>query len=733
MIKVSVVLPVYNSERYIHQCLNSILNQTLKEIEIICVDDGSTDNSVNLINDICKKDSRVSLIMQKNSYAGVARNNGLKHAKGKYVIFLDSDDFFEPDMLLSMYEKAEEDHAQICLCSGRTFNEKTEEYQYVKYYLNTDFLPEKTPFSAMDIKQRIFNAITPAPWTKLFRRDYILENGFQFQPLKKSNDLLFVFLALACAEKITYVNKPFVNYRTENKNSLQGNTDVFSNDFYTALLSLKKALQKRRLFVEFEQSFVTRALSSCFYNLDKNSNKANYIQIAKDLQNSYLYNLCIFGHTRGYFYIKKDFERLMDFMEKSPDDLWKNRNKTSESIKPKIDINKWICPMDIEYDGNIKISVVIPVYNTENYIGECLDSVIGNTFKDFEIICVNDGSTDNTLNILNFYAERYEKIRVINKENSGPSDTRNIGIEAAKGEYILFIDSDDYIEPRTLEYLYAEAKKDNLDQLYFCAKSFYDNDNIICENLINYYPRKADYKGVMTGREMFIIQSENGEFRPSPCMQFNKRGFLNKNHIRFVSGMIYEDNPFTFQCLSYAKRVRYENIELYNRRLRENSIMTGTQKLRGSYNYFLAIKNMERIAKESNAASDGLFYNAVMRQLERTVSSSCNFVNEVDEKEVLNFIQKLDEETGLDYYLRIVVMGKRIKTAKDLSRKLKDIHEKKLMDLYKEKCSEAERREQEENRREIERKKAEAEAEKKKQYDKTLKGKAVKFLKSALK
>ena len=106
MIKVSVVLPVYNSERYIHQCLNSILNQTLKEIEIICVDDGSTDNSVNLINDICKKDSRVSLIMQKNSYAGVARNNGLKHAKGKYVIFLDSDDFFEPDMLLSMYEKA---------------------------------------------------------------------------------------------------------------------------------------------------------------------------------------------------------------------------------------------------------------------------------------------------------------------------------------------------------------------------------------------------------------------------------------------------------------------------------------------------------------------------------------------------------------------------------------------------------------------------------------------------
>lgn len=733
MVKVSVVIPVYNAEKYIEQCLNSVLNQTLKETEIICVDDGSTDNTISIINDFCEKNSHVSLIQQQNSYAGVARNNGLKIAKGKYVIFLDADDFFEPDMLLSMYEKAEQDDAQICLCSGRTFHENTGEIQHVKYYLNTDFLPEKTPFSAIDIKQRIFNAITPAPWTKLFRRDYILENGFQFQPLKKSNDLFFVFLALACAEKITYLDKQFVNYRIGNEHSLQGNTDEFSDDFYTALLALKKALQKRGLFVSFEQSFVTRALSSCFYSLDHNSSKKNYIAIADKLQNSYLYQLSIFGHTRGYFYIKKDFERLIDFMEMSPEALWNNRNKPTSTVKPKVDINKWICPIDIKYNGSIKISVVIPVYNTEDYIAACLDSVIENTFKDFEIICVNDGSTDNTLKILNDYADKYEKIKVISKENSGPSDTRNMGMEAAQGEYILFIDSDDYIEPKTLEFLYAEAKKDDLDQLYFCAQSFYDNDNIKCESLMNHYPRKADYNGVMTGREMFIIQSKNGEFRPSPCMQFNKREFLNKYHIRFISGMIYEDNPFTFQCLSYAKRVRYCNIELYHRRLRENSIMTGTQKLRGSYNYFLVIKNIERIAKESHAADDPMFYDAVMRQLERTLSSSCNYANEVAEEDIFSFIQGLDEETGLDYYLRIVIMGKKIKSAKDLNRTLKDIKEKKLMDGYKEKCREAERKEQEERRKEVQKKKAQTENEKKKQYENSLKGKTVKFLKCILK
>ena len=107
--KVSVIIPVYNAEKYLEQCLESLLNQTLKEIEIICVDDGSEDRSVEIIEKFSEKDCRISLLRQKNSYAGVARNNGLNASTGKYVIFLDADDFFEPDMLLSMYNKIESD------------------------------------------------------------------------------------------------------------------------------------------------------------------------------------------------------------------------------------------------------------------------------------------------------------------------------------------------------------------------------------------------------------------------------------------------------------------------------------------------------------------------------------------------------------------------------------------------------------------------------------------------
>ena len=112
-VKVSVILPVYNASDYLHQCMDSIVGQTLKDIEIICVDDGSTDNSLDILKEYEQKDKRVKVIQQKNAGAGAARNNGLSIATGEYLSFLDSDDFFEPDMLEKAYEKAKGSNAQI--------------------------------------------------------------------------------------------------------------------------------------------------------------------------------------------------------------------------------------------------------------------------------------------------------------------------------------------------------------------------------------------------------------------------------------------------------------------------------------------------------------------------------------------------------------------------------------------------------------------------------------------
>lgn len=690
MIKVSVIIPVYNSQKYIKQCLDSVLNQTLKETQIICVDDGSTDDSVKIIKKYAKKDSRVSLIKQENQYAGAARNNGLTHAVGEYVVFFDSDDFFEKDMLRSMYEKAVGDGAQICLCSGRLYNERTGEYKSVQHYLNVKYLPEKTPFSASDISARIFNAIAPNAWTKMFKRDYVTANGFRFQQIKKTNDLFFSYIALSCAESITYVNEPFVNYRIGNSESLQGVTSELSLDFYTALYGLKTELINRGMFSQFEQSFANRALSTCLYVLGRSSSKENFITVAQKLKDSYFYKLGALGHSNGYFYIKKDFYKLLDIMQKTPEELWLERSNSEnapENVKQPaaFDIDKWQNPLKSAEKGIIKVSVIIPVYNVEKYLEQCVSSVTGNTLKEIEIICVDDGSTDNSPDILKNFAEKDGRVKIITKENGGLSSARNAGLNVAAGKYILFLDSDDYLDSYALEYLYCEAAAADLDQLFFGAKLFYDEDYTPVDKTPD-YTRKADYNGVMSGREMFSIMSENADFKPSACLQIIKRKLLEDNSIRFIEGILYEDNPFTIQCLSLAERVRYDDIAFYNRRMRGNSIVTGTSALKSSFNYFLVVNHIKELAQRYNFSKDLRFYTAVLKQIKRYVYTSSDMAEKVDEETVKNFLAGLDEQTGMEYYCCILIVSQLRKDRRKLNSDAKRAKEKGAMDNFLWQC-----------------------------------------------
>lgn len=153
-IKISVIIPVYNEESYLNQCLDSILAQTLQEIEILCIDDGSTDRSLEILRDYAAKDSRFRVFTQENRYAGTARNVGIKYAEGKYFSFLDADDFFSPVLLERLYQAAEQQGADIVICNsfhydcltGHTFkrNERIEE----------EFLPEnRQAFNRDDVPE----------------------------------------------------------------------------------------------------------------------------------------------------------------------------------------------------------------------------------------------------------------------------------------------------------------------------------------------------------------------------------------------------------------------------------------------------------------------------------------------------------------------------------------------------------------------------------------------------
>ena len=222
------------------------------------------------------------------------------------------------------------------------------------------------------------------------------------------------------------------------------------------------------------------------------------------------------------------------------------------------------------------VSVIIPVYNTQQYVGRCLDSMLRQTFKQIEIICVNDGSTDDSLAILNSYAEKDSRIIVINKENGGVSQARNTGIEAVSGKYITFVDSDDCIQEDTLAKAFHIAEENNLDIVEFSADVEYADENMKekFNKSEDAYAVTCGLNQIMTGESIMMLQQENGEFYANVWAKLIKWDYLKSINLSFYPGIIHEDELYAALLVSKAQRVMAIPDRFYIRIIRENSIMT---------------------------------------------------------------------------------------------------------------------------------------------------------------
>lgn len=224
------------------------------------------------------------------------------------------------------------------------------------------------------------------------------------------------------------------------------------------------------------------------------------------------------------------------------------------------------------------ISVIIPVYNVEEYLNDCLLSVLNQTYSDLEIICVEDCSTDSSLEILENFANIDDRIRIVrNKVNSSLGFSRNEGLKYASGEYILFLDSDDWIDFKTIEILYDKSKKDNLDVLIFKAINYDDNKRIFYHE--DYYDLKYmdKYLNKVFNHED-LTSNEFININVSAWNKFYSRAFLEEHDLKFPVKLIHEDNPFFYEWLSKAKRVSLIDNYFYNRRRRMGSITTSNGK-----------------------------------------------------------------------------------------------------------------------------------------------------------
>lgn len=338
MPKVSVIIPVYNSEKYLHQCLDTICAQTLKEIEIICVDDGSADNSVQIIEEYASRDVRVKILHHPHCEGGGAagaRNMGMEVATGEYLIFLDSDDYFATEMLESVYDRAKICNADVVTFDAQKFDSSSGKYVYGLPVLKKEYIPKQEVFSWKEHPDYLLQAFPGSPWMHLFRREHVSRTSVKFQKVYYTDDLFFVFTVIAEAERVTVVDKKLLYYRVNNSGSQTENMTKAPNSLAIAYIALKNEFEKREIFELFRRSFINRAAVMCRWYLHKLSTVEAFSILYNFLKNNALEEMSMLQATKQDYYDVKCYEWVrmiyemdeLQYMHKYFYDYWEAKDK----------------------------------------------------------------------------------------------------------------------------------------------------------------------------------------------------------------------------------------------------------------------------------------------------------------------------------------------------------------------------------------------------------------------
>lgn len=499
--KVSIVVPVYNAEDTVERAIDSLRHQSLKEIEIIAVDDGSTDKTAEILDKYAAFDKRIKVIHQKNAYIGAARNRGMHEAKSKYIAFIDADDRVDFNFFEELYKEAEKSDADIVYTT-----------QIWKVKNKFPEVKEKLQVATMNERQVCFESIgTGFVWNKLYKLDFLKKNNILFSTRRTIyEDSYFSLQLIMHVNKVSKVDNVAYYFSRYEESTCTVNVN-------------KSSIGKVQLDVFLD-------LDELIQNSDfDEEKKEKYLKFSKDNRN-YLFE-------ESYVTLALDEDRVIFkkmIEEKFPDD--------------EIDFDM-LDERIMQKKGKIKVSVIMPVYNAERTVRRTLDSLLAQTLKEMEIIVVNDGSTDDTVEIVKEYGKKHPKIRLFKQENAYVGAARNRGQREAKGEYIAFIDADDTLSENFYERLYETAKKNNADvvaadhvvsvwekenreELYVERQKFTDNE--VIEDLADYRANVLGYVWDKIYRAEFLKEHDIwGTLRRTPA----------------------EDNYFTTQVLLYADKM----------------------------------------------------------------------------------------------------------------------------------------------------------------------------------
>ncbi|MEL7567684.1 MAG: glycosyltransferase, partial [Dehalobacterium sp.] len=524
MPKVSVLIPSLNVGKYIEKCIKSVVNQTLNDIEIICIDAGSTDNTLEILHKYAAKDPRIKIVMSDIKSYGYQMNLGLDNSTGEYIGIVEADDFAELNMFENLCNIADKENAEIVRANYYWHTSKPKKQDV--FFENLAKCPYNQLFSPEE--NRVFFTVTPSIWSAIYKKELISKFNIRFNetPGASYQDTSFHFSVATMAERVFLVKDPYIHYRKDNDNSSvnsKGKVYCVSDEMHYYEEFLGKYPEKKKKLLPY------------FIALKYEKYRWNYERLAPEYQYEFLelmYKEFLESRKSGLL-DESNFENT----------AWNNLQRILENPRAYFNETGKICSTQFnsleKKDFNIvrkasyrsaKISIIIPVYNSETFICQTLDSVLAQTLYDIEIICINDGSSDSSLDILLEYAKQDHRITVISQINKGLSSARNAGLEIARGEYVYFLDSDDMLEPNSLEELYMLAHERDVDVLYFDGKPFYESEELK-KKYSSYetaYKLKTNLPDILTGQEIFCKMIESNSYRCSSCLQLIHRNYLER-------------------------------------------------------------------------------------------------------------------------------------------------------------------------------------------------------------
>ncbi|MBQ7633210.1 MAG: glycosyltransferase [Alphaproteobacteria bacterium] len=512
-------------EQYLRECLDSVVNQTLREIEIICVDDGSTDSSLDILKEYAAKDKRVTVIKQENLHAGVARNAGLAVAKGEYIHFLDSDDWIDLDTYQQLYNLIQEKQADFVKFKSYTYD--NEERKIVSsYFTNMSAVNDNHfgRFNDWKTEYQTLVNVSDAPWSGIYNRDFLISNHILFDNLLCANDTSFFYRCLVSAKKIYLEQRRFVYYRINNSASLINirayNFDCQIKQFFIIQNIVKDVPDK------IKEVFRKHLISALFYRYSQYKNNTELAPKAKRE---------IYRQIKRFIYYVSEIEIPAKYL-----------------------------PYYYEILERPLISVIIPVYNAENYLHECLNSVVNQTLREIEIICVDDGSSDSSLKILQKYKDIDSRIKIISQKNKGSASARNNGMKNALGCYIGFIDSDDVVSANYFEALLNCALSKRAD---IAATS-----NV---QLFNTHGFQSLKNMGFQGKKIIESVEDKGNIIITTgvsCNKIYRKGFLDTADIKCLEiKNAAEDNYFTDTAIIASNKITVVDNAIYYYRINQTS------------------------------------------------------------------------------------------------------------------------------------------------------------------